>query len=298
MRTLSWACATAFLALGFVALPAPAQQTVKDLPGPIDSLQDLQDAGKMLFKLADENDDNQISQKEAIDAGNLIVGGFFFRADANGDGALTQEEARAARDAFLNEKPWLKYIVESVRSDREKKGNQGNNSPGNLAATVFSTFDTNGDKKLEASEVRQSVQAAVQGLFAAADTNRDGQLSPSEVNSAIAGAGKTLAQAAFKKADKDNNGSLSEQEFDDALKDPIHTIFVIADLNHDGQISQEEAQRIRQVVISKIQQARFPEPANSPRNLLRSGRRPNEAAPESTFTAPGANTTSQPKNPQ
>ena len=43
----------------------------------------------MLFKLADTNNDGQISQKEATDAGNLLVGGFFFRADANGDGTLT-----------------------------------------------------------------------------------------------------------------------------------------------------------------------------------------------------------------
>ena len=52
----------------------------KGLPGPIDSLGDLQDTGKMLFKLADTNNDNRISQKEAVDAGNLLAGGFFFRA--------------------------------------------------------------------------------------------------------------------------------------------------------------------------------------------------------------------------
>jgi len=66
-----------------------------DVPGPIDSLADVQDTAKMLFKLADTNNDGQISQKEAVDAGNLLVGGFFFRADANGDGTLTPEEARA-----------------------------------------------------------------------------------------------------------------------------------------------------------------------------------------------------------
>ena len=43
----------------------------------------------MLFKLADTNNDNLISQKEAVDAGNLLAGGFFFRADANGDGTVT-----------------------------------------------------------------------------------------------------------------------------------------------------------------------------------------------------------------
>ncbi len=72
------------VALGFAVMAYPgearAQQAQRDVPGPIDSLQDLQDTGKMLFKIADENNDGQISQKEAIDAGNLTVGGLFFRA--------------------------------------------------------------------------------------------------------------------------------------------------------------------------------------------------------------------------
>ena len=60
--------------------------------GPIRSIQDLQDTAKMVFKLADTNNDGQISQKEATDVGDLLVGGFFFRADANGDGTLTPDE--------------------------------------------------------------------------------------------------------------------------------------------------------------------------------------------------------------
>ena len=73
----------------------PPRPRRKDVPGPIDSLQDLQDTGRMIFKLVDENNDGQISQKEAVDAGNLAVGGLFFRADANGDGVVTQDEAKA-----------------------------------------------------------------------------------------------------------------------------------------------------------------------------------------------------------
>ncbi len=72
----------------------------------------MQDVGKFLFKLADTNNDNRISQKEAIDAGNLLAGGFFFRADANGDGTVTADEARAAREALFNQKPLLRFIFE------------------------------------------------------------------------------------------------------------------------------------------------------------------------------------------
>src|SRR4051812_42766379 len=100
-------------AVGLSTAPAWSQQgqhKAGDVPGPIDSLSDLQDTGRMLFKLADENNDGQISQKEATDAGNLLVGGFFFRADQNGDGVLSQDEAKQAREAFMSSKPWLRYV--------------------------------------------------------------------------------------------------------------------------------------------------------------------------------------------
>ncbi len=290
MRKTHWVWATGVLALGMMAAPAFAQKAQRDLPGPIDSLEDLQDTGRMLFKIADENNDNQISQKEAVDAGNLIVGGFFFRADANGDGSLTPEEVRSARDGFLNEKPWLKYMIETVRSEKEgDKNNSSNSGAGNLTSSLFTTFDSNNDKKLEASEVRDGIKSITQGLFATADTNRDGQLTPTEVNAAITGAGKTLADAAFRKADKDNDGTLTEKEFDEALRQPLHAAFIVADLNHDGKISKEEMTKWRQVAVSKLRAMRVPEPENSPKHLLESGRKPSEVAPVPTFTKPNTN---------
>ncbi len=98
-----------FLAVGagvvsmVLAAGAWAKAGDKQISGPITSIEDLQDVGKFLFKLADTNNDNRISQKEAIDAGNLLAGGFFFRADANGDGTVTADEARAARGPFQPE---------------------------------------------------------------------------------------------------------------------------------------------------------------------------------------------------
>src|SRR4051812_39221242 len=97
------------LALTAPAARAQAERKAGDLPGPIDSLQDLQDTGRMVFKMADTNNDGQISQQEAVEAANGVVGGFFFRADRDGNGVLTAEEAQAAREAFLASKPWLRY---------------------------------------------------------------------------------------------------------------------------------------------------------------------------------------------
>ncbi|MGE3821688.1 MAG: hypothetical protein AB7I30_19930, partial [Isosphaeraceae bacterium] len=90
---------------------APVNFADGDLPGPIDSLQDLQDTGKLIFKMADENLDGLISQQEAVDLGNLIVGGIFFRADANGDGKVTKDEANQARETIYHNRPWLRVVV-------------------------------------------------------------------------------------------------------------------------------------------------------------------------------------------
>jgi Ca2+-binding EF-hand superfamily protein len=249
-----------------------AQRRPGDLPGPIDSLQDLQDTGRMVFKLADENNDGQISQKEAVDAGNLLVGGFFFRADQNGDGKLTQDEARQAREAFMSSKPWLRYVVETARTAKTQQGNnaqQGNNSQNqNMLAGLAAAFDTNNDKALEASELRQAVNTAVQGAFSTADTNRDGQLSPTELNASIAGVARQVAQATFRQADSDGNGQISQAEFEKAIIGPARVAFQVMDLNHDGQLSEQEAQTARQLVISRLRSSSLPEAPNSPRNMI------------------------------
>src|SRR4051812_46436 len=174
------------LGFGLIALAGTASaqvQTTPDVPGPIDSLQDLQDTGRMIFKLVDENNDGQISQKEAVDAGNLAIGGLFFRADANGDGTVSQDEARQARGTFLAQKPMVRFLIQRAHAAKTAQANpaQPNAATPNPAAVFTGLIDANNDRQLQATEVRQAVQTAVQGLFAAADTNRDGLMSPVEV---------------------------------------------------------------------------------------------------------------------
>ena len=115
------------MALGIAGLaPAPsiADDKPNDLGVPIHSIHDLQDTAKILFKLADTNNDGQISQKEATDAGNLLVGGFFFRADANGDGVLSAEEAQQARETLFAQQPLLRFIVERGKPTNPPQVNQ------------------------------------------------------------------------------------------------------------------------------------------------------------------------------
>jgi len=281
------------LALGIAALLSGrgmAQTHEKgDIPGPIDSIQDLQDTAKLLFKMADTNNDGQISQKEAVDAGNLLVGGFFFRADTNGDGSLSPEEARAAREQLFLQQPLLKYVLEKAKPPAGANVNAAPggvpNQPGqtvaNLAAnpaqTIGNLIDTNRDRKIDASELRQAVQQGVQTLFQVADANQDGQLSPAELNRAVGEAAKTAAQVAFQTADTDHNGALSMDEFDKALTEPAHAAFRVLDANNDNQVSLEELQRAQQIIGDQIRRLQVPEPANSLSRQIQNSAAPNSS---------------------
>jgi Ca2+-binding EF-hand superfamily protein len=282
------------LALGGLVLPARGADAQKDLPGPIDSLQDLQDSAKILFKLADDNNDNQISQQEAVDVGNLIVGGYFFRADKNGDGTVTKEEMREARDKALAQKPLLRALLTRAKTTDP----QAVATARNAGQGILSLLDGNNDGQVQATEMKQMVQTTVQSAFAASDTNRDGQLSPSELNAAMAGAARAAVQAAFQTADADNNGQLSQAEYDKAIVQPANAVFHALDANSDGQISPQEMQTAERILANQLRRLNVPEPANSPRHLIESGRTPAEVAPVPNFGTPANRPATAPAQPR
>jgi Ca2+-binding EF-hand superfamily protein len=299
--------------------PGLAQDRANDVPGPIDSIQDLQDTARMFFKMADTNNDGLISQKEAVDTGNLLVGGFFFRADANGDGTLTMEEARAARESLFQQQPWLRYVLQNVRPtnapapgatgagtqpsiDRTvQPGEAARTFAANPVQTIGALLDTNRDRRIEATELRQVVQTSVQTLFTIADGNQDNQLSPAELNQAVGEAARTAVQVAFQGADTDRNGGLSIQEFDRALTEPAHAAFRVLDLNNDNQVSLEELDRAQQVIANQILRLRVT-PAGNPNlrqsqpatNFSQPGRLPTQRTLPAPAPAPAPGTPSQP----
>ncbi len=283
MSMHQWTKGLRVLGFGLVVMGGTASAQQKDLPGPIDSLTDLQDTGRLAFKVIDENNDGQISQKEAVDAGNIAVGGLFFRADANGDGVVSKEEAKASRDAMLAQKPMVRFLIERAKTVKPPAAG----ATPNPAAVFMGLVDANNDGNLQATEVRQAVQTAVTGLFAAADTNRDGLMSPVEVNAAIAGAVKAAQQASFAAADADNNGQISKEEFTKALTDPANAAFAMLDANNDGQLSPQELQSAGRLIQSQIQRTMLPEAPNSARNLINSGMRPEQVAPVPNIPIPG-----------
>jgi Ca2+-binding EF-hand superfamily protein len=273
------------LVLGIAVLPGRVMGQAHqqgDLPGPIDNIRDVQDTAKMLFKMADTNNDGQISQKEAVDVGNLLVGGFFFRADQNGDGVLEPQEAQAAREQLFRQQPLLRYVLQKAKPQNAggvAPGDVRNQPPGQAAQAIAANpvqaignlLDTNHNRKIEAAELRQSVQQSVQMLFQVADANQDGQLSPTELNRAVAEAARTAVQVAFQTADTDRNGAISMEEFDKALTEPAHAAFRVLDGNNDNQLSLEELQQAQRIIGDQIRRLQVREPANSIGNQLRSG---------------------------
>jgi hypothetical protein len=264
-----------------------------DLPGPIDSVHDIQDTLKMAFMAADQNHDGQLSQQEAIDAGNTLIGGLFFSADADGDGKVTQQEAQAIRQRVMQQNPLLRVVAQRARHSTV---NDGGTQPGGTqpGAGIAALLDSNNDKAFSANEVRQMVQSLVQATFATADTNQDGQLSPTELNSAAYGAARAGVQAAFQNADSDRNNALSKDEFTKALANPANTAFDILDANLDGQLTLEEINNATRVLASQFRAMKIPQAQNSPTQLIEQGRRPSEVAPVPNIQVPPAATNRPP----
>jgi len=258
--------ASTIAAAFFTANARAADARPDDAPGPIDSLGDLQDTAKMIFKMADSNNDGLISQKEAVDAGNLLVGGFFFRADADGNGKVTKEEAEQAQENLFNQRPLLRFLSERAKQETTQQGD--NAKIDQAKQNIMNTVDANHDGALDATELRQAVQTTVQSLFLTADRTGDGQLSPAELNGAVVEVGRAGLQAAFQTADADKNGAVSREEFDKAIVKPANVVFRVIDKNNDGQITDEELRSGTQVLIRELRNLQVPEPANSLPNQI------------------------------
>ena len=95
-------------------------------------------------------------QQEAIDAANVIAGGFFFKADKNGDGVLSPDEARRAprSTSARNRGSAMSSTAPSLQEPRQPVAGQPTATVANQnpVATFMASFNTNNDKQLQATE--------------------------------------------------------------------------------------------------------------------------------------------------
>ncbi|AUX29045.1 MULTISPECIES: EF-hand domain-containing protein [Sorangium] len=195
-----------------------------------------------LIALADANQDGALSKDEALGLTNVVVGGFFFRADENGDGVVTPEEGRKVRAEFMNQNPAAAALFQEARRTTGK-------SP---FATLARLFDVDYGKPLPIAEARDAARAAVEDLYRAADQNRDGILSRAEASAVVWDGARALGRSAFEAADGDRNGRLTLQEFQAALQEPAKVAFAMADTNNDGQLTEEEGARAMGQLVKRL----------------------------------------------
>jgi Ca2+-binding EF-hand superfamily protein len=113
------------------------------------------------------------------------------------------------------------------------------------ARDMFRELDTNGDRKLEFSEI----EAARARLFDRLDVNRNGVLDPQEIQAAVEsaksakGAGMQLADLQLRKAmmDRNGDGKISREEFASFIPDRL----IKADADGDQALSLEELRSLR-----------------------------------------------------
>ena len=239
-------------------LLAPRQARA-DMPGPIDSVSDIQDTLDLVFMSADQNHDGLISRDEADDAGDMLVGGLFFSADANGDGKLTDKEAQAVEQKFLRQNPLLRFVVDRVKTQGGQKS--AGNDP---VEGVLRLLDTDSDDTLSATEVRQMVDTSVKALYQSADVNRDNQMDANEWTNAIRNAAWSVVENVFQTADTDNDKALSQEEFTKALAEPAKTVFAILDVDRDGKLTEKELERSSQILSWRLRSISPPKGRNTP----------------------------------
>lgn len=173
----------------------------------------------------------------AASSGVQAVGGFFERADANGDGAVTFDEMRRARDAMVAriDANGDGRISLSEFLDFKRPGPVRQRSP-EWRRRVFARIDADGDGFVSAAER----EASLKRRFARLDGNGDGRISRAELDAARARqqkrrAARTGAES-FRQADRDGDGKLSLEEVVAARARLLRKM----DADRDGRVTKDE----------------------------------------------------------
>jgi Ca2+-binding EF-hand superfamily protein len=172
---------------------------------------------------------NATHMKIALLAGLIAVGGaaqaksgddnkaaMFEQIDADGNGAVTQEELKAHAQARFDKADANKDGFLTADEMQAQRAAHAGERGGKRAEKMLERHDTNKDGKLDAAELeaasegRQGKRAAK--MMERVDANSDGKLSFEELN------GRRDPAKMFAKLDTNEDGSLSAEEFEKARK--------------------------------------------------------------------------------
>jgi Ca2+-binding EF-hand superfamily protein len=205
----------------------PAGVAITDL-GRLRMAPELRKSVSRAMSIADSNGDRKISREEATSALNFVVGGFFFRADADGDGKITVQERRQARADFAKHHPELESLMVAFAKSAPVE-------------TLANSLDANIDQTIDLKQTRSTIRGAVDGIFDAVDKNSDDIITVDEADRGFNVGAAALGRAAFAKADADNDGNMTLKEFQSSLEGPLKRAFETADANDDGTLTGDEA---------------------------------------------------------
>lgn len=183
------------------------------------------------IELADADGNGQISKTEAGAFTNFVIGGFFFRADTDGDGVVGPEEGRAARSELVTQYPALATLLSQARAVTGESPFKA------IADMVGVDYGT----PLSADEAREAARGAMDDLFKVVDDDSDGTITPAEARAASWEAVRALGQRAFRSGDKNNDGKLDLTEFQAAVDATAKLAFEAGDANDNGSLTEQEA---------------------------------------------------------
>jgi Ca2+-binding EF-hand superfamily protein len=243
-------------------------------------LRELPDRARERWAQADTDGDGILSRAEIQGAMDRRMQERFARADADGDGKLTAAEAgprmwqhMAVADADADGAVTLEELRSAVQSGklqspRGRHGKWGKRGQGGKAGQgghpggrKFERFDSNGDGRLQQSEVPEFVWQHL----SVADADHDGAVTRDEVQAARQNGklqpprgrsgkwgkdgkggppgerGKRGGRV-FERFDSNGDGRLQESE----VPEPVWQHLSAADTDHDGAVTRDEVQAARQ----------------------------------------------------
>lgn len=206
---------------------------------------ELQSTVQRMLDHADADGDGAVSKQEAKGLVNFMLGGIFFRADENDDGKITPEEAREVRQEFADQYPQVTALFSYARDAQQAT----ETAPFKRIAEIM---DVEYGEPVTSAEVREAAGSALEDLYRLVDENEDGTITLSEARAASLVGGAALGAQAFEAADRDGDGAVQLAELETALTSVLKPAFGAADADSDGKLTKSEALKVMERLGTRL----------------------------------------------